>query len=283
MGKLQPTLRFPEFQGDWSVKSIRDVTNLVTKGTTPKKFVTSGVNYVKIECLKGHDIDSSKCLFIDQETHNKELKRSILKENDLLFAIAGATIGKCTIVKKEILPANTNQALSIIRLKNSENKDYIFQLLTSEKMEKYIIDNISVGAQPNLNLEQINSFSFPYPALEEQTKIATFLSSVDEKINLLKEKKALLEEYKKGMMQQIFSQKLRFKDEDGKDFADWQEKKLSDIGEFKNGINKGKEDFGFGFPFINLMDVFGKSTISNLHLDLVNANQKELLNYDCFA
>src|SRR5690606_22660134 len=117
----------------------------------------------------------------------KELKRSILKENDVLFAIAGATIGKCTIVTKKALPANTNQALAIIRLNENENKDYIFQILTSEGMGKYIKDNISVGAQPNLNLEQINSFSFSYPSLEEQMKIANFLSSIDEKLNLLKE------------------------------------------------------------------------------------------------
>lgn len=73
---------------------------------------------------------------------------------------AGATIGKVNIVTKEILPANTNQALSIIRLSQKENLRYIFQILKSNRMQKYINDSISVGAQPNLNLEQINNFSF---------------------------------------------------------------------------------------------------------------------------
>lgn len=234
-------MRFSEFEGKWSKKTLRDITSLITKGTTPKKFVESGVNYVKIECLKGHVIDKGKCLFIDNETHEKELKRSQLKENDIIFAIAGATIGKCSIVSSEILPANTNQALSIIRLNNNENKDYIFQILTSERMSKYILDNISVGAQPNLNLEQINSFSFFYPTLPEQTKIATFLSAVDEKLNLLKEKKTALEEYKKGIMQKIFSQEIRFKDDNGNDFAEWVKVVLKDVFDYKKGSGLSKD------------------------------------------
>ena len=253
METVQPKLRFPEFAGTWEFKSLREITSLITKGTTPKTFSENGVNFIKIECLNGHNIDTSKCLFIDEKTHNKELKRSILKEDDLLFAIAGATIGKCTIVTKEALPANTNQALAIIRLKEKENKDYIFQILTSEGMSKYIKDNISVGAQPNLNLEQINSFSFNYPSLEEQTKIANFLSSVDEKLNLLKEKKALLEEYKKGSMQKIFNQEIRFKDDNGKDFEEWEEKNLGEvtsitIGEF---VIKTRQNPNGKYPVYN--------------------------------
>jgi type I restriction enzyme S subunit len=241
METLQPKLRFPEFEGTWEFKSLREITSLITKGTTPKTFSENGVNFIKIECLNGHNIDTSKCLFIDEKTHNKELKRSILQENDLLFAIAGATIGKCTTVKKEALPANTNQALAIIRLKEKENKDYIFQILTSECMSKYIKDNISVGAQPNLNLEQINSFSFSYPSHEEQTRIANFLSLVDEKLNLLKEKKSLLEEYKKGIMQKIFNQEIRFKDDKGNDFEEWENFKLGVFAKITTG-SSNRED-----------------------------------------
>jgi type I restriction enzyme S subunit len=237
---LQPTLRFPEFKKGWEIKTLRDIASLVTKGTTPKKFVPKGINFIKIECLNGHDIDITKCLFIDEETQNKELKRSILKENDLLFAIAGATIGKCTIVNKNILPANTNQALSIIRLNDLENKDYIFQVLTSDRMSKYIIDNISVGAQPNLNLEQINSFSFSYPSLSEQQKIASFLSSTDEKLKVLKKKLSLLEKYKKGVMQQIFSQETRFKN-DSDNYSDWEVKTLGEVIIKNSKKNKNQE------------------------------------------
>lgn len=223
-----PELRFPEFEGAWEKKKLGEVCDLITKGTTPSKFVNEGIRFIKIECFDGDKINSEKCLFIDERTHNKELKRSILQENDLLFAIAGATIGKVNFVTKEILPANTNQALAIVRLKKEENRNYIYQILKSNRMLKYITDSISVGAQPNLNLEQMNNFSFYYPTLPEQTKIATFFTAVDEKIQALKKKHRLLEQYKKGVMQQLFSQELRFKDENGEEFGEWEVKKFSE-------------------------------------------------------
>ncbi|HVX01160.1 MAG TPA: hypothetical protein VHA52_12120, partial [Candidatus Babeliaceae bacterium] len=98
-----PTLRFSEFTGAWKRKKLIDVSLLITKGTTPKNFFKAGVKFIKIECFKDDNIDIEKCSFIDEQTHNKELKRSILQEGDLLFAIAGATIGKCNIVLKNIL------------------------------------------------------------------------------------------------------------------------------------------------------------------------------------
>lgn len=278
MEKLQPKLRFPEFNIPWKNSSIRDLTTLVTKGTTPKKFSKNGVNYIKIECLDGSKIDSNKCLFINEDIHTKELKRSILKENDILFAIAGATIGKCVIVNSQVLPANTNQALSIIRLKSIENIDFVYQILTSEKMRKYILDNISVGAQPNLNLEQINAFSFNTPSLPEQQKIASFLTTVDDKISNLKQKVSLLEKYKKGVMQQIFSQQIRFKDENGNDYPEWEAKSLGEVCEFYSGgtpLTTNKNFYNGHIPFIKSGEIGEKETKQFItELGLKNSSAK---------
>ena len=156
---------------------------LFTKGTTPQSFSETGIRFIKIEAFQENKIVAEKCMFISEDSHNKELKRSILKENDILFAIAGATIGKVNVVKSEILPANTNQALAIVRLKESENNSFIFHVLKSHRMQIYIQKSISVGAQPNLNLEQIGNFSFAYPKNpHEQQKIANFLSTIDDEI-----------------------------------------------------------------------------------------------------
>lgn len=233
-----PALRFIGFNPPWHEVKLRAVSRLITKGTTPSAFATGGVRYVKIESLFDQSIDISKCMLISEAIHNKELKRSMLEENDILFAIAGATIGKCAIVKGSHLPANTNQALAIIRLNLTEvNLHYVFQILQSTKMARYIKDSISVGAQPNLNLEQMGSFSFSVPSLPEQQKIASFLTAVDDKIQLLSKKKALLEQYKKGVMQQLFSQKLRFKDDQGNEYPDWEEKTLGEISTIKRGAS----------------------------------------------
>lgn len=188
---------------DWEEKKLGEISQLITKGTTPKKFINEGIKFIKIESFEGDKINGDKCLFIDENTHNKELKRSILKENDLLFAIAGS-IGKVNFVTNEILPANTNQALSIIRLKEEECKNYIYQILKSDRMKRYITDSISVGAQPNLNLEQMNNFTFFYPTIVEQTKIANFLSAIDDKINHCQSQIEKMEVWKKGLLQQMF-------------------------------------------------------------------------------
>jgi type I restriction enzyme S subunit len=224
-----PNLRFPGFTEEWEVTKLGELSELITKGTTPKKFISKGIKFIKIECFDGDKINMQKCLFIDEYVHKKELKRSILKENDLLFAIAGATIGKVNIVTEEILPANTNQALAIIRLKKNENSKFIYQILKSNIIQKYIKDNISVGAQPNLNLEQMNSFSFYNPLFSEQEKIATFLSLIDDRIQA---QNKIIEQLKTLILcfrNQIFSQKIRFKNENGTDFSEWNEVKIGEI------------------------------------------------------
>ena len=229
-----PKLRFKEFDGDWSSVSLLEISTLITKGTTPKQFIDGNINFLKIEAINQNGFDLSKCQTISDEINNKELKRSILMEGDILFAIAGATIGKNAIVQKELLPANTNQALAIIRLKENYSKVFISKVLNSPLMEKYIDINISTGAQPNLNLQQIGSFSFTLPNLEEQTKIATFLSAVDEKISQLSQKLHLLGQYKQGMMQKLFSQQIRFKANDGSEFGEWGKVKFSESFVFHN-------------------------------------------------
>lgn len=224
-----PKLRFKEFDGDWNSVCLLEISSLVTKGTTPRQFINGDINFLKIEAITENGFDLSKCQTINSEIHHKELKRSILKEGDILFAIAGATIGKNAIIQKELLPANTNQALAIVRLKEGYSNIFISKVLNSPLMEKYIDSNISTGAQPNLNLKQISDFSFNLPKLTEQTKIAAFLSAVDEKISQLTQKHELLSQYKQGMMQKLFSQQIRFKADDGSEFGEWEEKKLGDI------------------------------------------------------
>ena len=212
---------------DWEIKSLGDLSQLITKGTTPKRFTDSGINYIKIESLKGDNISIEKCLFIDEITNITELKRSILNEGDILFAIAGATIGKCTIVPKEIIPANTNQALAIIRLKEKVNKKFVFYFLKSKLMQKYIVDNIAGGAQPNMNLAQVGRYYFPIPStFTEQTAIATALSDADGLITGLEKLIAKKRNIKQGAMQQLLQPK-----------EGWEVKKLGEVATIVRGAS----------------------------------------------
>nr|WP_180051504.1 restriction endonuclease subunit S [Acinetobacter sp. YH12211] len=277
-----PKLRFKEFDGDWSSVSLLEISTLITKGTTPKQFIEGNINFLKIEAITQNGFDLSKCQTISDEINNKELKRSVLMEGDILFAIAGATIGKNAIVQKELLPANTNQALAIIRLKENYSKIFISKVLNSPFMEKYIDINISTGAQPNLNLQQIGSFSFALPKLEEQTKIASFLSAVDEKISQLTQKHALLSQYKQGMMQKLFSQEIRFKADDGSEFGEWLFLEIGDVFKFKQGKQVSIEDQDLyktdaSTRFIRIVDL---TSTHEPHRYIVDYSKNDLIEKD---
>lgn len=154
---------------------LGEISNRITKGTTPTSigfnFESEGINFIKIE-----NISTSDGGFCGQFNHisedcNNVLKRSQLAENDILFSIAGA-LGRVAIVTKDILPANTNQALSIISPKiDMVLPQYLFYILQS----KFVLDKIKklkVGvAQFNLSLKQISELEIPLPPIVAQQEI----------------------------------------------------------------------------------------------------------------
>lgn len=167
------------FGDDVPFVKLGDSCHVITKGTTPKAYTQSGVTFIKTEAIDGNSLNYSKLSYIDVKTHNTTLKRSILKTDDILITIAGATIGKCAMVPEKLLPANTNQALAIVRLNETVCKKYIFYILQSHYMKEYINASAKGSAQPNLNLEQLNNFKFPLPPLAEQKRIVETLERFD--------------------------------------------------------------------------------------------------------
>jgi type I restriction enzyme S subunit len=167
----------------WKTVGLGTLVELITKGTTPTsighQFSESGINFIKIESinLNGKFIPE-KFAKINGECH-EVLKRSQLKEGDILFSIAGA-LGRTAIVTKDILPANTNQALAIIRLKNSEliSKEYLIRVLNSEGILNQMGKMKGGVAQQNLSLTQIKDFQIPLPSIATQQKIVAKLDQI---------------------------------------------------------------------------------------------------------
>ena len=162
------------------------------------------------------------------------------------------------------------------------NHAHIFQSKDSnaflcEALERINYTKYNTGtAQPKLNSDVVKKIKLNLPSLPEQKKIATFLSAVDEKLQQLTKKKELLEDYKKGVMQKIFSQELRFKDNNGNNYPDWEEKKMGEIGETFNGLTgKTKEDFGRGKPFIQYMQIFNSAKIDTSKFGYVDIKEGE--------
>ena len=161
---------------------LSDIAELITKGTTPTtigyEFVSEGVNFLKIECFDENGaFIKDKVTHITEECHEK-LKRSQLRDGDILFSIAGA-IGRVAIVTEEMLPANTNQALAIIRInRDSIYLPYIRLILTSPIVWRQFEKRKQGVAQLNLSLKDINELTIPLPSFEEQIKYSDLFSKV---------------------------------------------------------------------------------------------------------
>ena len=200
-GQTVPEIRLDGFEGEWELIKLGKFCDLITKGTTAKSQSERGkVNFIKVENLKGNEI--YPIVKISEEEHLGSLKRSILCEGDILFSIAG-TLGRTAIVRNNILPANTNQALAIIR---GCKLDVYFLLvvLSGEAVKDYIRKNPTVGAQPNLSLEQVSSLKLQVPSIDEQQAIGAYFSNLDQFITSYQEKISQLETLKKKLLQDMF-------------------------------------------------------------------------------
>ena len=182
-GQKVPEIRFKGFTEDWEQRKLGDISSLITKGSTPKdKSGTGEVNFIKVENINDFSGDIVSMSKISLEEHQGYLKRSQLQEGDILFSIAG-TLGRVTSVNKAILPANTNQALSIIRLKEG-NLEYVKTCLKGNVVADFIRRNPTIGAQPNLSLEQVSNLEIEIPSEAEQEKIGLYFSNLDNLITL---------------------------------------------------------------------------------------------------
>ena len=200
-GQTVPEIRLDGFEGEWDLIKLGDFCDLITKGTTGKSQSEQGqVNFVKVENLKDNEI--YPIVKISEDEHFGSLKRSILYEGDVLFSIAG-TLGRTAIVKNSILPANTNQALAIIRGYKLDAY-FLLVVLSGEVVKDYIRKNPTVGAQPNLSLEQVSSLKIKIPSLEEQQAIGSYFSNLDNLISAHQEKISQLETLKKKLLQDMF-------------------------------------------------------------------------------
>lgn len=238
MENLQPKLRFPEFREDWKLFKINDV-GLVITGTTPSTSVKEYYNGSNL-FLSPADIDDNRFVY-NTKTTLSDLgfsKTRKLKPNSIAFVCIGSTIGKIAQVKKEF---STNQQINSIEFKNDFNEDFSYYTLLKESSKIKLM--AGVQTVPQINKTEFSKIKISYPTLQEQTKIANFLGAVDKQLDVLNQKKEKLNLYKKGVMQQLFSQQLRFKNDNGNDFPDWQEKTLGEVAKINKGQQLNKEHF----------------------------------------
>ena len=225
----------------WTTVKLGALCEVVTKGTTPTsvgfKFESEGINFVKVESLTSNNtFINSKLAKVSTECH-EALKRSQLKEGDILFSIAGA-LGRTAIVTKDILPANTNQALAIVRLKENANVDkrFLLYVLNSESTKEQSESNKGGVAQQNLSLSQLKNYEITLPPLAEQQRIVAKLdavfSSISKAETLLVEKEKEVSNIFEAQVRGYFAENVL-----GAEF-----KKLSEVSEYFNGLTYSPKD-----------------------------------------
>ena len=226
---------------NWVWTRLGDICEKISKGTTPRGedgYTEEGVNFLRVENIgNNNSIDLSRVKYISENTHNGFLKRSILKEKDILISIAG-TLGKTAIVKNEDLPANINQAISFVRLIDNNNllEKFIAFYLNTPTVKEALLGQVKVTAIPNLTLEIISDIKFPLPPLNEQKRIVEKLDFLFEKTKrakeIIEEIKIDIENRKISILDRAFKGTLTSK---------WRnENKTSDVKELLKSINEEK-------------------------------------------
>ena len=216
-----PKLRFKEFSGEWEEKTLGDVSNKVLYGIGSSATAYDGTNkYLRIT-----DIDESSRTFMPNPLTSPDGEiedRYKLIKGDIVFARTGASTGKSYLYNEK--DGNLIYAGFLIKFHiNKANPCFVYANTFTEHYNKWVQVMSVRSGQQGINAEEYKRLPLLLPSKQEQEKIASFLTSVDTKIQQLTKKAKRLGQYKKGVMQKIFNGEIRFKADDGSEFADWEE------------------------------------------------------------
>lgn len=238
-----PELRFPEFDDEWQEyqlgKNAIIKGRLGWKGLKQNEYIDNGYAYlIANKHIKNGYIDWKGTDQINQFRY-EESPEIALKKNDIIFSKDGA-LGNPAIINKLPKPATINSTMMLVRFNsNYISSIFFYQILLGPSFSKLIHLKVSGSSIPHLFQADMKEFKFYAPTIIEQNKIGKFFSKLDRQIELEEEKLELLEQQKRGYMQKVFSQELRFKDKKDNYYSDWKNYQLKDLTYYKNG--KGYE------------------------------------------
>lgn len=227
---------------DWEVVSLGLITKKIGSGSTPrggeKVYTDKGIPFIRSQNVFNDSLQMDSLKYISDEIHYK-MRNTVVLPNDVLLNITGASIGRSCVVPSYLKEGNVNQHVCIIRPNENLHSSYLQLFLSSFLGQKNIYKEQVGGNREGLNHSSVRAIKIPLPPLPEQRKIATILSTWDKAIRLLEGLIAKKQQLKKGLMQQLLTGKVRFKEfvqEEGfKDsklgiFAsDWQVVKIGDL------------------------------------------------------
>lgn len=267
--KNVPDLRFPGFENTWEKKKFFDI--LKSKGEGIKRGPFGGALKKEIFKNSGFAIYEQKNAiydnqhfryFIDEEKYNEMIGFAV-KQGDIIMSCSG-TIGKLSLIPEDAKIGIINQALIRFRTNNTILNTYFLIYMRSQYMQKKILESNPGSAITNLiPVKELKLLNFPLPNINEQKKLGSFFSKIDQQIELEEQKLEKLKEQKKGYMQKLFSQKLRFKDENGNDYPEWEEKTIKDVYKVTRGYVLARKLMSDNPNSINKYPVYSSQTSNN--------------------
>ncbi|MDR7209969.1 restriction endonuclease subunit S [Flavobacterium piscis] len=234
-----PNLRFPEFDGEWEVKKLGEIGEIVTGSTPP----TSDNSYYDGNYLfvSPADIQANRFIYKTKTTLTEKgfKKGREIRKGSLLFVCIGSTIGKIAQASENCI---TNQQInSIVPINN--NDDFTFSLLEFHSLKIKMLS--AEQAIPIINKTTFSNYEVKIPVLPEQQKVATFLSLIDERIQTQSKIIEGLKLSKKMLIKKIFNQQLSFDVGYNNKFPDWEEKKIKELFSFKITNSFSREQLNY--------------------------------------
>jgi type I restriction enzyme, S subunit len=240
-----PELRFPGFDAPWKISTIAELGKVVTGGTPNTSDRSLYGGYFMF--VSPSDIGDARYVNTTTKTLTEAGHKTgrRIPKGSIVFVCIGSTIGK---VAQVVAECTTNQQINAVIPNGNHDANFLLCVLDKEAAQIRLL--AGKQAVPIINKSTFAAISITIPTLPEQRKIADFLTAVDGRIGQLRQKKVLLEDYKKGVMQQLFTQALRFKDDHGNEFPDWEENTLGDLCKIRTGkkdVNEGNPDGVYPF------------------------------------
>ena len=258
-----PKLRFKEFSDEWEEKKLGDILEFKNGVNASKEQYGKGIKFINVLDILNNDFITYDNIIGKVDIDNNILEKYSVTYGDILFQRSSETreeVGMANVYldKKNIATFGG----FVIRGKKIGEYIPIFlnKLLKTNLARNEITSKSGGSTRYNVGQETLKDVRLLFPIIQKQKKIANFLNNIDKKISLTEEKLELFREYKKGVMQKIFSQELRFKDSNGNDYPEWEEKTLGNYINFLTGYPFNSKKFNEekrGVPLIrirNLLD-----------------------------
>ncbi|WP_343591712.1 restriction endonuclease subunit S [Flavobacterium sp.] len=268
-----PNLRFPGFDGEWEIRKLRELVKIYDGTHQTPNYVSNGIPFYSVEQVTANQFEKTK--FITPEVFEKENKRVKLEKGDILMTRIGS-IGVAKHINWDV-NASFYVSLALIKQSSRIDNEYLCHFINTNFFQSELWKRtIHVAFPQKINLGEIGECFIKYPSSKEQSKISSFLTSIDNRIQTQKKIISQLKSQMSNLKDLIFEKKLRFKDRNGNIFSQWKYFKLSDLGNTFNGLSgKTKEHFGVGQKYIQYKQIFDSAKINIANCAFVDVEENE--------